>query len=108
MEDSFMLIFVTFIIIALMFYIFYKIKYFSTKRPIEKRWLSSKSSISLGIFVALCGINQLFVFPSTITYMISIIFILIGTASTWNGVKAYKFYLPLAIDEAKQFNQKTS
>lgn len=101
-----MLVFASLIIIALAFYVFYKIKFLRTKLPIEKRWLSSKSSIALGIFVALFGINQLFIFQSTVTYIISTIFILMGTASIWTGVKAYKFFLPLAIDEAKQYNNK--
>lgn len=106
MEDSLMLVFASLIIISLAFYVFYKIKFFRTKLPIEKRWISSKSSIALGIFVTLFGINQLFIFQSTVTYIISTIFIIIGTTSIWTGIKIYKFFLPLAIDEAKQYQNK--
>ncbi|WP_042345365.1 YtpI family protein [Bacillus massiliigorillae] len=88
------------IIIALAFYVFYKTKYFRTKWPMERKWLSAKSSMALGAFVALFGINQLFIFQTTTTYIVATIFIIIGGLSLWSGSKAYKFFLPLAIEEA--------
>ena len=54
---------VIFIIISLAFYIFYKTKYFRSKLPIEKKWISSKSSISLGIIRCFVR-NQSIVFIS--------------------------------------------
>ncbi len=93
---------VIFIIISLAFYIFYKAKYFRTKLPIEKKWISTKSSISLGTFVALFGINQLFLFQSTVTYLVAAVFILIGLLNIFAGIKAYKYYLPLSLVEAQE------
>lgn len=98
-------VFVIFIIITLAFYLFYKTKYFRTKLPMERKWLSAKSSMALGAFVALFGINQLFLFQTTITYIIATIFIIIGGLSLWSGKKAYNFFLPLAIDEANHVNK---
>lgn len=95
-------IFVLLIVLSFVFYIFYKIKYVRSKRPAERKWLSAKSSIALGLFVALFGLNQLFLFQTTITYIVAAIFIIIGSMSVWSGVKAYKFYLPLAAKEAKE------
>lgn len=95
-------IFVLLIVLSFVFYIFYKIKYVRSKRPAERKWLSAKSSIALGLFVGLFGLNQLFLFQTTITYIVAAIFIIIGTLSVWSGVKAYKFYLPLAAKEAKE------
>ncbi|MBM4762546.1 YtpI family protein [Bacillus sp. B15-48] len=89
------------IVISFSMYVFYKIKYVRSTLPIEKKWLSSKSSIALGLFVALFGINQLFLFPSTITYIIAGGFILIGSFNAYNGMKAYKHYLPFAMEEAE-------
>jgi O-antigen/teichoic acid export membrane protein len=91
------------ITISFSFYLFYKIKYVRSKRPIERRWISSKSSIALGLFVGLFGLNQLFLNGNTITYIIAAIFILLGAFSAINGLKAYKHYLPLAADEAKNY-----
>lgn len=92
------------IVVSLMFYLFYKTKYFRTQRPMEKRWLSGKSSIALGLFVALFGINQFFVHISTVTIIVGGVFILIGSASVYNGFRQYKHFLPLAIEEAEKLS----
>lgn len=96
---------VVFIVLFFAFYVFYKIKYVRSNRPIEKKWLSAKSSISLGLFVCLFGINQLFLYHTTITYIVAAIFILIGGFSSLSGVKAYRYYQPYAADEAKHFGK---
>ena len=93
---------VIFIMISLAFYIFYKTKYFRSKLPIEKKWISSKSSISLGSFITLFGINQLFLFQSTVTYIVAAVFIIIGLLSVFSGFKAYKYFLPLTLLEAQE------
>ena len=95
-------IFVLLIVLSFVFYIFYKIKYVRSRRPAERKWLSAKSSIALGLFVALFGVNQLFLFQTTVTYIVGAIFIVIGSLSVWGGIKAYKFYLPHAAKEAQE------
>ena len=95
-------ILVLLIVLSFAFYIFYKVKYVRSRRPAEKKWLSAKSSIALGVFVALFGVNQLFLFQSTVTYIVAAIFIIVGSLSVWAGLKAYKFYLPLAAKEASE------
>lgn len=95
---------VVIIVIAFAFYLFYKIKNLRTKRPAEKRWISAKSSIALGIIVAVFGLNQLFLNLSTVGVVIGIIFILLGGFNIFAGIKAYKHFLPLAIEEAEQLN----
>ena len=94
-------VFVVIIVICLVFYLFYKIKSIRSHLPMEKKWISGKSSIALGAFVAFFGINQLFLFQSTITYIVAGIFILIGGLSIIGGYKMYRFYLPYAIEEAE-------
>jgi hypothetical protein len=89
------------IVLTLAFYLFYKIKYVRSNRPAEKKWLSAKSSIALGLFVSLFGINQLFLYHSMITYIVAAVFILFGGFSAWAGLKAYNHYLPHAIKEAE-------
>jgi succinate-acetate transporter protein len=89
------------IVISFAFYVFYKIKFVRSNLPIEKRWISAKSSMALGLFVTLFGLNQLFLFQTTVTYIIAAIFIIMGGLSIWAGWKAYKHFLPLAIQEAE-------
>ena len=89
------------IVLTLAFYLFYKIKYVRSKRPAEKKWLTSKSSIALGLFVSLFGINQVFLYHTMITCIIAAVFILFGVLSAWAGLKAYNHYLPHVIEEAK-------
>jgi amino acid transporter len=93
-----------FITLAFTFYIFYKVKQARSNRPMEKKWLSAKASMALGLFVALFGVNQLVLFPGTITYIVGALFILIGLGSCWAGFKLYKHVLPYAEREAKELD----
>lgn len=94
-----MIIFVFLIVMSFSFFIYYKTKYFRTKLPMQRAYLTGKSSISLGVFVALFGLNQLFLFHTTVTYIVAFIFIIIGGSSIWGGIKMYKHYAPLAEEE---------
>ena len=93
------------IIFSLAFYIFYKTKYFRTQLPAEKRWISSKSSIALGSFIGLFGLNQLFLYQTTVTYIIAGLFIILGAINILGGVKAYKYFLPLAAKEVQEIQK---
>ncbi|MGM9985616.1 MAG: YtpI family protein [Bacillaceae bacterium] len=95
---------ITFILISLSLamYLFYKVQYFRAKTPAYKQWLSAKSSIALGLFVALFGINYQFINLTTVSIIIGIIFVLVGVGSVWAGVGAYRHYLPFAIKERQE------
>ncbi|NYV64342.1 YtpI family protein [Bacillus sp. Gen3] len=93
------------IILSLTFYVFYKIKFVRSRLPMEKKYLSGKSGIALGLFVGLFGINQLFLHPSTITYIIGGIFILLGFFSVWAGIKSLRYLKPFAIKELEEINE---
>ncbi|MET7019285.1 YtpI family protein [Bacillus mycoides] len=96
-------VFVFCIIISFVLYLFYKTKFFRTNRPMEKGWLSGKSAISLGLFVLFFGINQFFLELSTARIIVGVLFILLGSASTFNGFRQYKHFLPLAVKEAESY-----
>lgn len=95
-------ILVILIVFSFSFYIYFKAKYFRTKLPAEKKWISAKSSMALGSFVALFGVNQLFLFQSMVTYIVAGIFILLGIINVIGGIKAYKYFLPLAKKELQE------
>ncbi|MDN3018239.1 YtpI family protein [Paenibacillus sp. BSR1-1] len=101
-----MLVFAFLIVILFAFYIFYKTKYIRSNRLVEKKWLSAKSNIALGLFVFFFGINSLFVSQSTGTYIVAAIFIIYGALFSWIGYKKYKHYLPFAIEEAKELDMQ--
>ncbi|RDU36210.1 hypothetical protein DRW41_14370 [Neobacillus piezotolerans] len=97
-------ILVTIIVFSLAFYVFYKIKYVRSNKPVERKWISSKSGIALGLFVLAFGINQLYIYQSKVSFIIAAVFVLLGGINIWSGIKAYKFYLPYAIEEAEGKN----
>lgn len=101
-----MSVLVIFIVILFAFYLFYKTQYVRSNRPIEKKWLSAKSSIVLGLFVALFGANILFITQSAITYLVAAVFIIYGASFSWVAVKKYKHYRPFAIQEAEMYEAK--
>lgn len=93
------------IVILFAFYLFYKTKYFRSSRPVEKKWLAAKSNIALGLFVGLFGFNHLiFISQTTVTIIVSLIFIVYGAVFTVVGFKKYKHYLPFAAEEAESYN----
>lgn len=90
------------IIIALAMYVFYKIKTFRTKAPAQKRWIQTKANIALGVFVGVFGLNLLVIQQATVDVVVGTIFLLLGAANIFLGMKAYKMYLPAAIKEAEE------
>ncbi|MFF2340182.1 YtpI family protein [Bacillus mycoides] len=96
-------VFVFCIIISFVLYLFYKTKFFRTNRPMEKGWLSGKSAMALGLFVLFFGINQFFLELSTARIIVGVLFMLLGSASTFNGFRQYKHFLPLAVKEADSY-----
>lgn len=72
----------------------------------ERKMLNGKSRMALGIFVALFGINQLFLYHTTVTYIVAAVFIVMGCLSAWAGFKHYRYHLPYAEKEAEQWGQQ--
>lgn len=104
-EIFYMPVFVIMIVFSLFFYIYYKVKYVRANRPNEKKWLSAKSSVALGSFVAFFGLNRLFITQSAISIIISVLFLTVGGISIWTGIKAYKFYLPYVQKERESIEK---
>ncbi|WP_338750645.1 YtpI family protein [Bacillus sp. FJAT-52991] len=92
------------IVISFSFYIMYKVRYVRSRLPMEKKWVSAKSSIALGLCVGVFGINTLFIQQSTVAYIVAAVFILVGFGSVWAGIKAYRHFLPYARKEAEEYN----
>lgn len=90
------------IIVSLMFYLFYKVKYFRTKDQLRRSFISAKSKIALGLLVSVFGINQYTIhYPSTTSLIIGIIFLVLGLGSIVMGYREFKFYYPYIAEKAK-------
>lgn len=98
---------VSLIVISFLFYLFYKMKQFRSNLPAERKWLSAKANIALGFFILLFGVNQLFIFKTTMTYVISAIFVMLGCINIFGGYRLFKFYLPIAVKEADEFEARS-
>ena len=95
-------IFAIFIIFSIVFFIFYKVQFFRSNQEMEKRWLSSKSRMALGFFLFFFGVNQLLMWDTKVTIIVNSIFVLYGLFIIILAYKAYRHYLPLAIEEAEK------
>src|SRR5205085_11025837 len=99
-----MFVLVGLIVVLFAFYLFYKTKYFRSNRQVEKKWLSAKSNIALGLFVCLFGINHLiFISVTATSYLIASIFILYVAIFSWIVFKKYKHYFAFVIEDAIRF-----
>ncbi|KAA0549126.1 hypothetical protein FZW96_04220 [Bacillus sp. BGMRC 2118] len=94
-------IFIIIIILSLAFYVYTKIKYVRVKEAMHRKWISAKSSISLGVFVVAFSLNQMIMQTTTVSLIIGIILLVVGGGSVWAGIKSYKYYLPRVIEEAE-------
>ncbi|WP_078555479.1 YtpI family protein [Bacillus alkalicellulosilyticus] len=89
------------IIIFAVFFLYFKVKVWKTKAPLEKKWLQTKANMSLGAFLVAYGLNSLYFPRSTLEIVVGIVFVLLGAANIFFGYKAYKHYLPYVIEESK-------
>lgn len=96
---------VVIIVLSFIFYVFYKVQYVRSNQPMERKWLSAKSSMVLGLFVGVFGVNTLLIQQTTTAYIVAAIFILYGFASMIAGFKMYKHYLPFARQEAEELDK---
>lgn len=98
-------ILVAFIVVSLVFYLYLKVKQFRSEYPIAKKWHANRAHVALGSLLFFFGLNQIFIFPSTLTYIVSGLFILLGLLSMVHSYKAAKHYGQFVKEELR-LNQK--
>ncbi|WP_070120534.1 YtpI family protein [Bacillus marinisedimentorum] len=94
-------------VLAATLYIFYKAKAYRSKRPAEKQWVNAKARISLGLVLVFFGTDQLFLQRSTFALVIGVIFILLGGYYAWFGIREYRHFTPIALEEAEQLRYQS-
>jgi amino acid transporter len=93
--------FIILIILSLFMFIFYRIRAWQMRAPFRKKWTITKANIGLGAFLIFFSVNRLFIHPSTITAIICGVFVLYGIFIVMYSIKAYRYYWPRMVDEAK-------
>lgn len=98
-------VFVFFIVISFVFYFYFKTKQIRNNLPIAKKWYANSALVSLGSLLFFFGLNQLILFPSTITYVISGLFIIMGLFTMVYYYRVAKHYGQF-VQEEFHLNQK--
>lgn len=102
-----MAIFVILFTFSLAFYIFYKAKAIRRqKQPYQKAWINAKGSIALGLAMVFFGTNALILNPTTAIIVICSVLIAVGAYFVFQSFRAYRYFTPLAAQEAKQSKNK--
>jgi len=92
------------IVVTFVWYFYFKTKQFRATLPIRKKWFGAKASVCLGACLLFFGINYLFVYQSSITYVISGLFILLGGYFMYHNLKVAKHYKQF-VEEELSINQ---
>lgn len=93
------------IILSLTMYLFYKVRYIRASLPLEKDLLAAKGNISLGLFIAVFGVNQFFIHQTVIGTTIGFIFLLLGGYNVYGGLRAYQYYVAIALEKKQTFDR---
>ncbi|MGD6816847.1 YtpI family protein [Metabacillus sp. 84] len=94
------------IFIAFVVYLSFKVTFFRSKRPMERAFISGKSSMALGFMVFFFGVNQFYLNRSSVSIAIGIVFVVIGAASIWTGYRTRSHFKPLAEKERADMQKR--
>lgn len=83
-------LFVAGIIGSFVAYFYYKTKQIRTTLPIRKKWNKAKSGVALGIFMIFVGLNIAIIYPTTVGFIVTALFIVIGAGYALNNFKRAK------------------
>jgi len=85
-------LFVVLIVLSFVLYFYFKTKQFRSELPIAKKWYANRALVALGSLLFFFGINQITLFPTTLTYVISGLLIIIGLATMVYYFRVAKHY----------------
>ncbi|KHF37756.1 hypothetical protein LQ50_25555 [Halalkalibacter okhensis] len=81
------------VIISAVFFLYNKIKMWRSKESLLKRIYQTKSSLSLGFFLAAFGANLLIFNRSVIDLVVGALFAVLGVANIIYGYRASRHYV---------------
>ncbi|HLR53326.1 MAG TPA: YtpI family protein [Pseudogracilibacillus sp.] len=80
------------ILLAAVFYIYYKVSILRTKDSLLQKYTNAKSRICLGSFLFFFAINQYLAYQQKFVLIISLIFFVLGIMQIVDGWKEAKHY----------------
>ncbi|MET3575941.1 YtpI family protein [Bhargavaea ullalensis] len=99
------IVLIALIVFSVVGYLYFKTKQFRTTLTAERQYFSSSASIALGALLVSFGINQIYLFRGTATYIVSAIFILFGLYVLVFNLKARRHYAGF-LEEERRLNEK--
>lgn len=84
------IILVALITITFVAYFFYKTKQFRSTLPIRRKWYKAKAGVALGLFLIMFGINAIVINQSAVSFIVAIIFFVVGAFEAYNNYKRAK------------------
>ena len=93
------------IVLSFVAYFYFKTKQFRNELPIAKKWYANRALVALGCLLVFFGINQITLFQSTLTYVISGLFIVLGLFTVVTYYRVAKHYGQF-VEEEYRLNQK--
>ncbi len=93
------------IVLSFVFYFYFKTKQLRNELPIAKKWYANRALVALGSLLFFFGINQLSLFSSAITFIISGLFIVLGLFTMVYYFRVAKHYGQF-VEEELRLNQK--
>ncbi|VEI08382.1 YtpI family protein [Kurthia zopfii] len=93
------IILAVFIIITTITFAYFKFKQTRTTLPIRKKWYRYRAGEMFSVFLTLFGINQIFLYPTLITYVIGAIFIIYGVTVFIGNFKRARHYGKFVVEE---------
>lgn len=86
------IILAVFIVLAVVSYLYLKTKQLRSTLPIRKKWYRYRAGQSLSLFLIIFAINQIVLFQSPITYIISAILVIFGAITIVGYTKRARHY----------------
>ncbi|WP_062047768.1 YtpI family protein [Bacillus sp. JCM 19034] len=86
-------LFIIIIILSAIFFLYNRVKAWRQAEPLLKRIYESKSTLMLGIFLTVFGVNLLVSPRHAVDWIVGITFLVFGVANLIFGFKAHRHYL---------------
>ena len=100
------MILILLIFASLVSFVYFKVQQSRGIGPLEKRWHSAKGSIAIGIFFMSFGINSYVNLQTSVSAIITLLFVAFGVINVYFGYKHYRLVSPHVKDEIAKVKNK--
>ncbi|WP_411841982.1 YtpI family protein [Salinicoccus sp. HZC-1] len=100
---------VTLLLLSLFMFILFKVREIRSKRDVQSAYFNSISRIWLGLLILSFGLNTIIQFQTAVSYIIGVLFIILGAYNIWHFNAARKYFkgnLPIEEKAWEEFERK--